>query len=147
MSFCIPSRHIRQIPSLWLRDVLIVHWSEEIYWSFLGSVPFLGIPALAGRAQRDPDEFTEEELAGSLATSMVIGYAIGKVVPNFADFKTYKLLQTLKYGGLIGVPFAVASTASYHYEKTANERVREAAPGHSTANWFGPYASGFGTVV
>lgn len=124
-----------------------MHWTEEIYWAFTGSIPFLGGLSLAGRAYRDPDEFTKEEAAISLASSAAIGYALGKFVPNFSDFKMYKMAQTLKWSGLIGVPAVIASTAAITYEKGVNEQVREAAPGHRTANWFGPYASGFGTVV
>lgn len=119
-----------------------MHWSEEIYWSFLGAVPFMGLYALGGRAYRDPDTFTKTEALTSLGVSSAISYAIGKFVPEFTNFKHYKTLTS----GVLAVPVVIASVAAYQYETRVNEPIRE-LPAHSNSNWFGPFASGFGSVV
>ena len=130
-----------------------MHWTEEIGWSFIGSVPFLGGYGMAGRAYRDPDTFTKEEIASSLALSALIGHATGKLIPGLAEFKQYKTLKTLQMAGrglvvspVILVPTALAVTSAIGYEKAVNEPIRQ-LPGHSNAGWRGAFASGFGPVV
>ena len=131
-----------------------MHWSEELYWSFIGSVPFMGAIGMAGRAQRDPDTFTKEEAATSVVTSALIGYATGKLVPNLSEFKQYKSIKTLQLAGrgllvspVVLVPAAIAITSAVSYEKAVNEPIRK-LPGHSNSGWRGGLGgSGFGTVV
>ena len=130
-----------------------MHWAEEIYWSFIGSVPFLGAVGIGGRAYRDPDTFTTEEVGTSLVSSALIGFATGKLVPNLAEFKQFKTLKTLQLAGrglivspVILVPTALAVTSAIGYEKSVNEPIRD-LPGHSNSVWRGAFASGFGPVV
>ncbi len=45
-------------------------------------------------------------------------------------------------------PVAAAAAGAYVYEKEVNEPLRKKAHGGAASNiWFGPFASGFGTVV
>ena len=48
-------------------------------------------------------------------------------------------------------PFLLAATvstgASIAYEETVNEPIRESSGGSGANTWFGPFASGFGSVV
>ena len=129
-----------------------MHWTEECYWAFTGSVPFLGAASLAGRAYRDPDEFTKEEAAGSIVSSTIIGFILGKFVPNFAEFKQYKLMRSAQLLGKGAVrsaplvaPVVAAVTLTVVYEQSVGQMIRD-IPGHA-GNWLGPYASGLGTVV
>ncbi len=47
--------------------------------------------------------------------------------------------------GVLAAP-ALAAASAYYYERYVNSFVRSSPPG-SQGQWFGPYASGFGTVV
>jgi hypothetical protein len=58
----------------------------------------------------------------------------------------------LRQGGMaavrsspVVVPAAIAAAGAYTYEKKVNEPLRKEHSGFTS--WFGPYASGFGTVV
>jgi len=44
-------------------------------------------------------------------------------------------------------PVAAAAAGAYVYEKKVNEPIRKSHGGSSRGTWFGPFASGFGTVV
>ena len=47
---------------------------------------------------------------------------------------------------IITAPIAVATVGAIGYEKMVNEPLRRSTPG-SSGLWFGPFASGFGSVV
>jgi len=70
-------------------------WREEIYWSFIGATPFLGAAGLAGRAIRDPDEFTAREAVGSIGGSLAIGYALMKFVPSLREGYALSTMTTM----------------------------------------------------
>lgn len=48
--------------------------------------------------------------------------------------------------GVVAVPTAISAATTYAYEKKVNEPIRKSHPG-SQGTWFGPYGSGFGSVV
>lgn len=48
--------------------------------------------------------------------------------------------------GVLAVPTAIAVTTTLAYEKNVNKPIRKSHPG-SQGTWFGPYGSGFGSVV
>ena len=45
------------------------------------------------------------------------------------------------------VPVALSAGYAYQYEKHVNEKVRDAHESGSSTPWYGPLASGFGSVV
>ncbi len=47
---------------------------------------------------------------------------------------------------IASVPIAVSVVGAMFYERTVNRAVRKSTPG-SAGLWFGPFASGFGSVV
>ncbi len=54
--------------------------------------------------------------------------------------------RTAYVSAYVGVPVAIAAATTYAYEKKVNEPIRKSHPG-SQGTWFGPYGSGFGSVV
>lgn len=44
-------------------------------------------------------------------------------------------------------PVAASAAGAYVYEKKVNEPMRASHGGSGSNTWFGPFASGFGTVV
>lgn len=54
--------------------------------------------------------------------------------------------RTAYVSAYVGVPVAIAAGTTYAYEKKVNEPIRRSHPG-SQGTWFGPFGSGFGTVV
>ncbi len=63
---------------------------------------------------------------------------------------SWRLVQTIApYFGnaaLVSAPVVAATAGAIGYEKTVNQPLRDAHPG-SSGTWFGPFASGFGSVV
>ena len=81
-------------------------------------------------------------LVGEAAPSFYVRQAI-----RFENTKTGLRLisHSIPTGIVIGVPVAASVTGAVVYEKTVNEPLRKSHYGFSS--WFGPFASGFGSVV
>ncbi len=45
------------------------------------------------------------------------------------------------------VPLALSAGYAYQYEKHVNKKVRDAHPSGSSTPWWGPFASGLGSIV
>ncbi len=52
-----------------------------------------------------------------------------------------------KVGGAPLLAATASAGASYVYEKEVNEPIRKSSGGSGSNTWFGPFASGFGSVV
>ncbi len=81
---------------------------------------------------------------------------LGEAMPSFwvraaSRFHDIRMMAqaAAPYAGnvaLITAPVAAATVGAIGYEKMVNEPLRRAHPG-SQGTWFGPFASGFGSVV
>ena len=135
-----------------------MHWVEELYYTTMGSVPLLGLPVWGLRMARHGAPTSEEFVRSTVATTLM-GYGIDllhkKITgsPNLGDFRKYKTIKTVQYGGralvyggIAAVPVGISAAATYSYEKNVNEPIRDTTS-NTSGVWRGPFASGFGSVV
>jgi len=127
----------------------------ELQWELMN--PF-------GILSMEPSDFIKKALYSSgigLTSTWLLGKAFGTGgLPLWTRWSTHLASMRMQASKrlvmqaaplvapvLIGAAVtAAAGAGAYAYEKTVNEAIRESHPG-SQGTWFGPFASGFGSVV
>lgn len=134
-------------------------FGEEYDDSFLGFVDFL-------TDSIDPRNIVREPSLNSLmrmgyvpahfyGAAKLIAFGVGEKI-GFTEMLMHstdmrkKMMQKMLITGvrtsIVTAPVVASVAGSIAYEKAVNEPLRRASPG-SSGTWFGPFASGFGSVV
>ena len=143
-------------------------WQEELLWATAGVIPGGLLVSTGGRAIRK-GELTSTDIAVSAGMSLGSAVAIARwgspMMKEVAQYMTFRGLINVKksaetgrlvlaggpklvaYTAVAAVPVGIAAAVTLIYESEVNQPLREASGPASRMVWFGPFASGFGTVV
>lgn len=69
-----------------------------------------------------------------------------RAIAQFGFQQSKHVVRATPNVAIVAAPVVLATAAAISYEKNVNEFVRDSTGG-SRGNWFGPFASGFGSVV